>query len=95
MNRSSVTGQEEWLRVLGKGMVTLPKRWRDDMGIESGDVVRARKEGSKVIIEPSRNNQAPYRIYSAAEIDDFLKDDTLPENLSQKIKGRLDNLLRL
>ena len=32
-------------------MITLPKKWRDDMGIENGDVVKAKKEGNKVVIE--------------------------------------------
>jgi len=27
--------QEEWLKILGKGMVTLPKRWRDEMGVQN------------------------------------------------------------
>jgi antidote-toxin recognition MazE-like antitoxin len=35
------TNREEWLKVLGKGMITLPKKWRDEMGIENGDVVKA------------------------------------------------------
>ena len=43
---NTTRNQEEWLRVLGKGMVTIPKAWRDDMGIATGDVVRAKKEGS-------------------------------------------------
>lgn len=42
---------EEWLKVLGKGMITLPKKWRTEMGIENGDVVKAKKKGNKVIIE--------------------------------------------
>ena len=28
-------GQEAWLKVLAKGMVTLPKKWRDELGIEN------------------------------------------------------------
>jgi AbrB family looped-hinge helix DNA binding protein len=32
--------------VLGKGMVTLPKKWRDEMGLGTGDIVKAKKEGN-------------------------------------------------
>jgi len=33
-------------------MITLPKKWRDEMGIGNGDIVKAKKERNKVVIEP-------------------------------------------
>lgn len=84
--------QEEWLKVLGKGMITLPKRWRDQMGIESGNIIKAKKEGDKVIIETQLAKRAPYRVYSKAEIDEFLKDDKLSKSLTQKVKKKLSVL---
>lgn len=80
--------QEEWLKILGKGMVTLPKKWRDELGIESGDIVKAKKEGDRVIIEAQRSTQVPYRVYSDNEIEDFLKEDKLPEALVEKLKKK-------
>lgn len=78
MNQVSINNsQQEWLKVLGKGMVTLPKKWRDEMGISSGDIVKAKKVGDKVVIEPQKM-KAPYRVYSDSEIDQFLKEDRLP-----------------
>lgn len=71
------SNQEEWLKILGKGMVTLPKKWRDELGVSSGDIVRAKKEGNRVVIEPQRSNLAPYRVYSDKEIDEFVRDDRL------------------
>jgi len=84
--------QEAWLRVLGKGMVTLPKRWRDELGIENGTLVKAKKEGNKVIIEVQPRKLAPYRVYSDAEIDEFLKEDELSEALFQKVQNKLSEL---
>ena len=83
--------KEEWLKVLGKGMITLPKRWRDEMGIENGDVVKAKKEGNTVVIEakPQPEPSAPYRVYSDKEIAEFLEEDKLPEGLAQKAQQRL------
>jgi len=49
MNQSSTPVDQEWLKVLGKGMITLPKKWRDEMGINQGDVVKAKKEGTRTI----------------------------------------------
>ena len=82
--------REEWLKVLGKGMITLPKKWRDEMGIANGDVVKARKEGNKVVIEivPAKQS-VPYRVYSAAEIDAFLADDAIPAELAQALEAKL------
>ncbi len=88
--RSVLNDQEEWLKVLGKGMVTLPKRWRDEMGIDSGDIVKAKKEGNKVVIEAQKiSRPAPYRVYSDREIDEFLKEDKIPKSLLKKVEEDL------
>ena len=82
--------REKWLKVLGKGMLTLPKRWRNEAGLETGDVVKAKKEGSKVVIElKERSKQVPYRIYTDAELKQFLEEDNLPKDLAKKV----DNVL--
>lgn len=88
MNQVLPNIKEEWLKVLGKGMVTLPKKWRQELGIESGDVVKARKEGNKVVIEaqPQIKSNAPFRVFSDAEIDEFLEEDKLPAALAQKVQ---------
>ena len=83
------TNQEEWLKVLGKGMVTIPKQWRDELGLEEGDIVKAKKEGNRVVIEPQQSSLAPYRVYSTAEIDAFLKEDVLPKSLLEKAEKDL------
>jgi AbrB family looped-hinge helix DNA binding protein len=86
--------QEEWLKVLGKGMITLPKKWRDEMGIGNGDIVKAKKEGNKVVIEVSSlKATAPYRVFNDAEIDEFLAEDTLPDELTQKARRKLSAIL--
>lgn len=92
MNQTPINNnKEEWLKVLGKGMVTLPKQWRDELGIESGDVVKARKKGKMVMIEPQKIKSAPYRIYSDSEIDEFLKTDILPSKLLKKARKGLSS----
>ena len=83
------TNREEWLKVLGKGMVTIPKHWREELGFKEGDIVKAKKEGNKVVIEPQQGTLAPYRIYSRSEIEAFLKEDKLPQSLTKKIQQDL------
>lgn len=81
--------QEEWLKILGKGMVTLPKKWRDELGIMNGDIVKAKKEGNKVVIEASKNRNVPYRVYTKEEISEFLRDDVLPKKLAERVQQDL------
>lgn len=81
--------QEEWLKVLGKGMITLPKPWREMLGITPGDVVKAKKEGKRIVIEVQSPTAVPYRLYSTEEINQFLHDDVLPEPLRKQVSKRL------
>lgn len=71
------TPQDEWLKVLGKGMVTIPKKWRDDLGISEGDIIKATKNGSNVVLSSPKARAVPYRIYSDEEIKTFIKDDQI------------------
>ena len=86
MSTPVIQHEQGWLKVLGKGMVTLPKKWREMLGVAAGDIVRARREGRRIIIEPYQTSEAPYRVYSDEEINEFLIEDVLPEVLSKKVK---------
>lgn len=93
MKQTNANFQEAWLRILGKGMVTLPKKWREELGVAAGDIIKAKKEGTKVVIETQQAQTVPYRLYTDAEINDFLNEDKLPKKLSRKVKRRLSSLL--
>ena len=90
---SSNKSQEEYLRILGKGMVTIPKAWRDELGLEEGGIVRAQRVGSKMIIE-SESKPVPYRIFSNEEIEEWLKEDQLSAPLVKKVERKLKLLNR-
>lgn len=89
MSQTAINTNQEWLKILGKGMVTIPKQWRDELGLEEGMVVKAKKEGNKVVIEAQESNPAAYRIYTNSEIEEFVKEDKLPQELSEKIRKNL------
>lgn len=96
MRSAIINNQEEWLKVLGKGMVTLPKRWREELGIEPGDVVRAKKDKDSVVIKARKQSKpAPYRLYINSDIDRFLKADKLPKSLVNKLNTSAGVLLDL
>ena len=71
------TSQEEWLKILGKGMVTIPKKWRDDLGFSEGDIIKATKNGKNVVLTSPKARAVPYRIYTDEEIKAFIHDDQL------------------
>jgi AbrB family looped-hinge helix DNA binding protein len=89
---SKTDSEEAWIKVLGKGMITLPKKWRDAMGIEQGDVVKAKKEGDKVVLEASAQKGAsiaPYRVYRVNEINEFLEEDRVSEELTKQAEKKI------
>lgn len=92
MNQAIVNINQEWLKVLGKGMVTLPIKWRKELGIEEGDIVKAKKVGNRVVIEIQQSDLAPYRVYSDEEIEEFIKEDKLPKAFVQKVRKDLSSL---
>jgi len=74
--------QTEWVKVLNKGLVTLPKNFRDTVGIREGDVAKVRMVGRRLVIEP--RDLADYEVYSQKEFKQMLQDDKLPKLLAKK-----------
>ena len=91
MSQTAVNTNQEWLKVLGKGMVTIPKQWRDELGFREGDVVKAKKEGNRVVIEPTEN-EVSYRTFSDSEIEEWLEADKLPKSLAKRLDQKLKSL---
>lgn len=89
---SQMTVNQEWLKILGKGMVTLPKKWREEMGLEEGDIVKAKKEDNRVVIETYKDEKVPYRVFTDQQIEEWLQEDRLPQSLSKKIDKKLKSL---
>jgi AbrB family looped-hinge helix DNA binding protein len=75
--------EAEWVKVLGNGLITIPKAMRKKAGIKEGDVAKATLVGNKIIIEPRASVQ-DYRVFTDEQVAQWLKDDTLsPEELAQ------------
>lgn len=87
---------QQWLRVLTKGMVTLPKVWRQELGLIDGVMVQAYKDDNKIIIKPieqiTPNQVVPYRVYSQTEINQLLQDDVLSPSETATIDKKLQAL---
>lgn len=73
---NTISASENWIKVLGKGMVTLPADWRIKLGIGPGAMLKAKFTGDSIVLKPVAK-AAPYRIFSDEEIAEFLENDKL------------------
>lgn len=80
---------EDIVKILPKGLVTIPKKLRLDVGLNENGLARIRKDGRKLIIEPVSVIGYPIRTYSRSEIKQFIKDDRLSSKLAKKVKKLL------
>ena len=73
--------QTKFVKVLDKGLVTLPKAWCVALNLNKGTILQAKKVNRSIVIEPvitsTTKAKVPYRVYSAAELNQFLKTDRL------------------
>lgn len=82
MKTSQTNIQEEWVNVLAKGLITIPKRMRETVGIKEGDITKVRVVGRTIVIEPKEEYAG--RIFSKEEIKEWLEADKLPSKLAKK-----------
>lgn len=77
--------QAEWVNILSKGVITIPKKMREKAGMREGDVARIRLEGARIIIEPKEESLfADVRSYSAKQLEQWIKEDELPSDLAKQ-----------
>ena len=87
--------QETWIKVLSKGVITIPKEFREQLGLEEGDVTKAKIEGDNLVIQSRKIAQyAEYRTFSKAQIDEFIKEDQLPQPLATEMQKRWTNKMK-
>lgn len=82
LTTSGINSQGQWVKILAKGMVTIPKSFREELGIKKGEVARIKKIGRRLILEP--REVADYEVYKDKELKQMFKDDRLPPKLAKK-----------
>ena len=70
-----VYSQEEIIKILPKGLMTIPKKFRKELGFEEPGLARIRKERGRLVIEPVRTLPYQVRSYTDQEVDEFIKLD--------------------
>jgi len=84
----SLMDQSQIIKILPKGLITIPKRFRQSLGLEENGLARVKQNAGRLIVEPVRTLPYPVRSYTDAEIDEFLELDN-KESQELKKKGLL------
>lgn len=79
---------EDIIKILSKGVVTIPKKLRQEIGLEENSLARIKKDKGRLVIEPIRTLAFPVRSYTTEEINEFLELDR-KETKTLKGKGLL------
>ena len=75
---------ESWVKILSKGLITIPKDIREALGLREGEVAKVRVQGNQLIIES--REAADYRVYSTEQIDQMVKEDQLPKAQANELE---------
>ena len=76
---------ENIIRILPKGVVTIPKKIRELVRLEENELARIKVEKGRLIIEPIRTLAYPVRSYTEKEIDEFI---ALDKKETKELKKR-------
>ena len=66
---------DEIIKVQPKGLITIPKKLRESVGLSDRSLVRISTDKGRLIIEPVRALPYPVRSYTDKELDEFLAFD--------------------
>lgn len=67
--------QEEIIKIQPKGLLTIPKRFRRELGFDERSVVRIKKEKNRLVIEPLSVLNYPVRRYTDQDLKEFIELD--------------------
>ena len=80
--------QEELVKIQPKGLLTIPKKLREEVGFTEGAFARVKGEKGRLIIEPVRTLPYQVRSYSDSDLKEFFAEDERETKLLKK-KGLL------
>lgn len=83
--------EEVWVKILSKGLITIPKSIREEIGMNEGEVAKITKVGRMLIIKP--RDEVDNRLFTDQEIVQWQKRDQLPKNLAQEAANIWSDLI--
>lgn len=79
--------QTEWVNILSKGIITIPKKMRDKVGMKEGDVSKIRVVGKAIIIEPKDTSYSEVRNFSSDQLQQWIREDILPSQVANEVEA--------
>jgi len=73
--KSTVTNQ--YIKLQPKGLITIPKKMRDQLKLTDQSVLRISRQGQQLILEPVTILDYPVRQYTDQEVQEYLNYDRL------------------
>lgn len=80
--------QEEIIKLQSRGLLTIPRKFRQSLGLEENSLLRIKKDQWRLVIEPVRTLPYPVRSYTNKDIDEFFELDA-EQTKKLKRKGLL------
>lgn len=78
--------QEEIIKILPKGIMTIPKKFREKLGFDIEGFARVKEEKGRLIVESVRMLLYPVRSYTDEEINEFIDLDRKETKILRKKK---------
>ncbi|MBI2918760.1 MAG: AbrB/MazE/SpoVT family DNA-binding domain-containing protein [Chloroflexi bacterium] len=76
-------------KALAKGQVTIPREFREALGIEAETLLSISLVGNHLEIAPLRQGEESLRRYTEEDISRFLEEDKLDEATAQRVRELL------
>lgn len=83
-----LTTFDDYTQLQPKGLITIPKKFREALGMKEKQLLRLTKDKSRLIVEPVQVLSYPARRYTKKDLKDFFQ---LDKDDSQTLKTK--NLL--
>lgn len=77
------------VKTLAKGQVTIPREFRDVLGIDAETLLTVSLVGDHLEIVPLRQGQETLRRYAEEDIARFLEEDKLDQETAQRVRDLL------
>lgn len=78
--------QEELVKLQPKGLLTIPKKFRTQIGLKENSILKIKQDKNRLILEPVYVLEYPVRRYTKEEIGEFLALDERETKLLKKKK---------
>lgn len=75
---------EEIVKVQSKGLVTIPKKLRQRLGLEENGLIKLKEEKGRLVIEPLRTMPYPVRSYTEKDLKEFIELDKKETQILRK-----------